>query len=634
MLHLQRREIYKKLTPKTRDFVDKYLEANFGIAKFKVLSPSLGEGGQRAEGVAESKGGIELKSESAQVGIGNISKLINKKNYSENLTPETDPYFTDFHSDFLDFLFPEFEKQMLDGKSMKDMNKAVEKIMQTILKGERICIFSDYDSDGVPGISMMRDFFETIKYENVLYYIPDRHKEGYGLNLSALEKIKSENVKLIITIDLGITNIKEVDFINDSGMEVIITDHHLPIETEDGQSLPRAYAILNHKQNSCSYADKNLCGSGVVFKLICELFAYIKLHSLYEIKEGSEKWLLDLVGIATIADMVPLVGENRAIAIYGLFVLSKTRRQGLREVIKNSKTEIDKITEDDIAFSIAPRVNAASRMDHPVHAFNMFSNNLKLGLDSAHYLETLNTTRKESVASIVKKVHKILDEKKIVGELREVVVIGDSDWTPGILGLVASNVVDRYKLSCFVWGKGDDAKNFKGSCRSAGDIHVVKMMSEVKDLFTHFGGHEAAGGFALDFKNLHKLEGELNKNYEKSLLPKKEKEGSADKNNFIEIDLEDVSSEFLKGLSLIGPFGVGNPKPSFKIKNLDSFEVKRFGKKMEHIKINLQTRSAKREAIKFFADREKEKELVQNVHELFYAIEPGWRTSVPRLRVV
>jgi single-stranded-DNA-specific exonuclease len=341
--------------------------------------------------------------------------------------------------------------------------------------------------------------------------------------------------------------------------------------------------------------------------------------------------------------MVPLVGENRLLAIYGLHVLRQTKRPGLRKLLENSKTTLSTLSEDDVAFSIAPRVNAASRMDHPVHAFNMFSLDVKLGTDSAHHLESLNTTRKESVAAIMKKVYKTLDEKFMIAEIPNIIVAGDSDWAPGILGIIASNIMEKYGRSVFVFGKGEKENSYKGSCRSIGDVHVVELMSLTSNLYTHFGGHESAGGFSLLFKNLHKLDAELNKNYQKAVkkdLQQIEHERREARtvdsvhNTSLAIDLEDVTSEFITGLSLIGPFGVGNPKPTFTIRNIQSFEVKRFGKKSEHLKITLQSRTTTREAIQFFVDKEKEKELAQHVRELHFTLEPGWQGGAPRLKII
>ena len=226
---------------------------------------------------------------------------------------------------FENFLFPEYEKNLLDGRAMHDMQKAVERIVRAISENQKICVFGDYDCDGVPGTALLRDFFTKINYQNVIYYIPHRHTEGYGLNKEALVKIGLEDVKLLITIDLGTTNVEEVAFANSLGIDTIITDHHLPISSEDGEVLPKAYAILNNKKTSCNYANKDLCGSGTVFKLVVEVSrelrriyeedkttsAKLKKLGIVETKEGQEKWLWDLVAIATIADMVPQTHENR-----------------------------------------------------------------------------------------------------------------------------------------------------------------------------------------------------------------------------------------------------------------------------------------------------------------------------------
>lgn len=637
MLHKKRAYIYKGLSEKTRKFVDEYMREVFGVEKY------VGEPGLEGLKDLQEKGDTSsVKSVS-----GNLGKILEKKKYSNEVVDESgeDVYFKDFNPEFLKVLFPKFESTLHDPFLMKDMQKVVERVVQAILNNETICIYGDYDCDGVPGTALVRDFFEAIKYDKVIYYIPDRHKEGYGLNVGALDKLKStpnpsftkgeedKGVSLLITIDLGTTNVKEVEYANSLGMDVIITDHHLPITTEDGELLPKAYAIINNKQASCNYPDKNLCGSGTVWKLIQAIVLYNEEKKIWDLGKGVHKWMLDLVGIATIADMVPLVGENRTLAIYGMHVVKQTKREGLRTVLKNAKVELEKLNEDDVAFGIAPRVNAASRMDHPVHALNMFSRDLKLGLDSAHHLEGLNQTRKESTANIMRKVHKILDERKLESQLPQVVVIGDSDWAPGLLGLISSAVTEKYGLTSFVWGRGEDEKIFKGSCRSAGDIHLVKLMTEHAELFDHFGGHEEAGGFAIHFDKIHELEKKLNdkKILDKCLLPKHEEE---ENKKVFEIDLEDVTSEFIAGLNLLGPFGVGNEKPIFKIKNIQSFEMQRFGKKGEHLKIVLQSRTTKREAIKFFVDAQKEKELAQSVRELRFVLEPGFRNGPVRLRIV
>lgn len=641
-------------------------------------------------------------------------------------------------SEFENFLFPDFEKTILSGKAIHDMERAVERILRAIEKGERICVYGDYDCDGVPGTALLRDFFEKINYHNVIYYIPHRHTEGYGLNKTAISKIHSgnfeeeiadgevvidanistdditsekigkeeyqetdktglnnscleknelekkreekekveeregknkstsfkggEKTKLLITIDLGTTNIEEIDFANELGIDVIITDHHLPLENEDGQILPKAYAIINNKKNNCNYTNKDLCGSGTLFKLVTEILE--NLRNIFETKEknkyekvgiklpqkGYEKWLLDLVAIATIADMVPLTHENRTLSIYGLYVLSKTNRVGLQTLFKNAKTDLVKVNETDIAFTIAPRINSASRMAHPKIALSMFSQNLEEGIGAAHELEELNTSRKETTKNIVKKIYKILDERienSKEKKLPEIVVIGSSDWNAGILGILASKVLEKYNVNVFVFGQDEsDEKKFKGSCRSRGDIHLVKLMTATKEMFLHFGGHELAGGFSLSFENLHLLETELNKNIKHARienLTKQKKEDS--KNNFIKISLHEISNDLLNALNLIGPFGVGNPKPIFKIENVLETRSDRFGKSKEHLKLKLTgvnfsknsySKKIEIEAIKFFVEKEEEEKILElhKNRELFFEIEPGWMSGNPRLRII
>jgi single-stranded-DNA-specific exonuclease len=651
MLHLQRQSTYKRLQPKTKEFVDDYLQNILNIQKYRESANNISH-----ETQIDAKSAEDNQQETKINNIGNISKIIAKKDFKnevscENL--ESDTYFDDCSNEFMNFLFPEFETNLHDPLEMKDMQKAVDKIVKSILENKKICIYGDYDCDGVPATALMRDFFEAIKYENVIYYIPDRHKEGYGLNMKAVESLAEQGINLLITLDLGTTNIKEIERANKLGIETIITDHHLPLSGDDGEILPPAYAVLNHKRAGCNYKDKNLCGSGIAYKLISALIAHNEIHQIWKIGTGLHKWILDLVGIATIADMVPLVGENRTLAIYGMHVIKNTKREGLRRLISNGKVDINMLTETDIGFTIAPRINAASRMKHPRISLAMLSRDVKISLDAAGELEELNTLRKDTTKNIMKKVYKVLDEKKMQEEVSgvkmEVIVIGDSTWSAGILGIIASNIVDKYGKTTFVYGGSeieDGVEIFKGSVRTAGDIHVVQLMSQTSDLFTHFGGHAQAGGFAIEFKNLLNLEIELNEkeNLEKARLNNdldnkkegEEGESNVDNNtkNIFEIDLEDVSSEMLAGLSLIGPFGVGNPRPLFKIRDLISKEFVRFGKANEHVKVILQSRNAKREAIKFFCDKEKEKALQENFHEASFEIEPGWRSGPARLKII
>ena len=292
-----------------------------------------------------------------------------------------------------EFFTPVYTRDLHDPFLLKDMEKAVERILSAIEKKESIVIYSDYDADGIPGGAMLRSFFDTISYERVKNYIPHRHDEGFGLHTDAVESLAKEGANLIITIDCGIGDIAAAEVAKKHGVDLIITDHH-----ESGEVLPDAYAIIDHKQPGCSYPEQILCGAGVAFKLVQAMLS----RNRFGLKEGYEKWLLDLVGIATLSDMVPLTGENRALAHFGLMVLRKSPRPGLQAMWKKLRINQRYIEEDDIGFSFSPRINAASRMGHPMDAFHLlFAKNEGDALSAVECLESLNKERKTVVAQTV-----------------------------------------------------------------------------------------------------------------------------------------------------------------------------------------------------------------------------------------
>lgn len=262
------------------------------------------------------------------------------------------------------FMNVDYEKHTHDPFLLKDMEKVVERILRAIKNDEKVCVYSDYDADGVPGAVVLSDFFKKIGFKNFFVYIPHRNLEGFGLNDEAIQKIFEQDAKLIITIDCGIADISQVDLANLKKIEVIITDHH-----ECGAILPAAYAIINPKQPGCNYPEKYLCGSGLIFKVVQALIA----RGNFGLVPGWEKWLLDMVGLATLSDMVPLTGENRVFAKFGLQVLRKSPRLGLMKLLKDNGLKQRDLTEDDVVFTITPRINAASRMGSPETAFQMLS---------------------------------------------------------------------------------------------------------------------------------------------------------------------------------------------------------------------------------------------------------------------
>lgn len=486
------------------------------------------------------------------------------------------------------FLNPNYDRDTYDPFLMKDMDKVVERILEAIEKNQKILIYSDYDADGIPGAVILHDFFKKIGYDNFENYIPHRHNEGYGLTVDAIKKFAEEKVNLIITVDCGISDIKEVDEANKNKIDVIITDHHIV-----GNKIPKAYAILNPKQEDCNYPDSELVGAGVVFKLVQALIQ----KGNFEIKKGWEKWLLDMVALATISDMVPLKNENRTFAYFGLNkVLRISPRYGLMHLLRKLNINQRTLVEDDLSFMVTPRINVASRIDDPMKAFHLLATDDEIeARELSNYLDDLNKKRKTLVATIVKEVNKKLKER----EIGNVVVIGSPKWNAGVLGLVASSLVEKHNKTCFVWGDG-----FKGSCRSCGEIDVVDLMNNAeKNTFLNIGGHKMAGGFTVADDKIHFLEEKLNQSYEIVKKNGIKNEVLIDK----KVSLDEINWENYKLIEKLAPFGVGNPKPVFHIEDIEIFNVRVFGKQNDHL--GLDFRNSKNQnisAIQFFSNNVKE----------------------------
>lgn len=495
------------------------------------------------------------------------------------------------------FFNPDYDRDLHDPFLFYDMERACVRLFEAIDNNQKIVVYADYDCDGIPGAVIMKDLFKNINYENYEVYIPERNSEGYGLNMEALEEFVKKEVKLLITIDLGITAVAEVAQAEMYGIDVIITDHHIPHEI-----LPRAYAILNPKVvnpiNEASYPEKMLCGAGVIFKFAQ---GFIKKYGeFYKTKEGAEKWMLDMAGLATLSDMVPLLGENRAIAYFGLKVLRKSPRPGLQKLL--SKMNIDQryLVEDDVGFMIAPRLNAASRMDSPMRAFELLATDdaVEAGVLATH-LTKINDERKSIVTSIMREVHKKFEIRQTEESLREVIVIGNPAWRVGVLGLVAGKICDEYERPVFVWGK-DENDLIKGSCRSEGSVSVVELMTETREHFLEFGGHEQAGGFTVHSDKIHFLEEALSVSFHKV-----KKEVSVSEINYdVKINLSDVNMKTWKEIEKLAPFGLANPKPVFLFENVKIEKIKKFGKNGsgEHLEIIFKDdRGHQVKAISFFS---------------------------------
>lgn len=495
-------------------------------------------------------------------------------------------------ADYDKFLNPSYEDHTYDPYLMHDMQKACVRIYEATEAGEKIVIYSDYDCDGIPAAVIMHDFFKKIKYENFSIYIPDRHSEGYGLNSDAIDKFINEKVDLLITFDLGITAVAEVTNAQSAGIDVIITDHHLPHEV-----VPPAFAILNPKQIGCNYPDKMLCGAGLAFKLVQALV--IKYGEYWNIQKGWEKWLLDMAGVATLSDQVPLLDENRVLAYYGLKVLKKNHRAGLQQFWRSAKLDISNLVEDDITFTLAPKINAASRMDSPMRAFELLATTdiTEAGVLTKHLMK-LSDERKYTVAQIMKEVNKVMAKR----EQRSVVVIGNPSWRVGVLGIVASKIVDEYKKPAFVWGM-EGADVIKGSCRGYGNLNLVDLMSALPEgsLIEH-GGHAMAGGFAVSHEEVHFLEERLVEAHKTFAM---DGEVVSPYNVEADISIDDVTNDNYKVIESMAPYGVGNPKPVFMFRNVPVNSVKEFGKEANHLEVTFMNEMGRIvKAIAFFKTRD------------------------------
>lgn len=555
------------------------------------------------------------------------------------------------------FLNPSYERDIGNPFEIYGIKEAVNRIIEAIKNEEKIVIYSDYDCDGIPGGVLLRTVFFDIGYP-VEIYIPHRHNEGYGIHKHAIDKLKEEGVTLVITVDSGIANIEEVEYAKSVGVEFIITDHHLPVtKTRDEglgtrksnsknrkdadlklktenlklvQIVPDAVAVINSKQDNCTYHDDMLCGCAVAWKLACALLNKLKKENILEnvskLKDGYEKWLLDLVAISTISDMVPLQKENRALAHFGLKVLRQTKRHGLNYIFNSQRISKSFLTEDDIAFTIAPRINAASRMGDPIQAHNMlYERDVNMAESFALEIEALNTQRKSEVKDIVDNISFDHDVYK-----NDVVVVGDEKWGPGILGLIAQKIIDETGKPVFVWGKGE-GEHMKGSCRSLGNISVVDLMVHVgHDVLISWGGHEGAGGFVVEKEKINLLSDALNESIKH--VPRKDLENKKDEID-CELNLNEINEETYKAIEVLSPFGVGNRKPLFIFTKVMPSLIRWLGKKGEHLEVVYRNEKGKDiKAIKFFADKELAEKLKER-HDLCAHIEKSYFGGKVELRL-
>ncbi len=437
-----------------------------------------------------------------------------------------------------------------------DMEKAAQRVLSAKNKGERVAVYGDYDVDGVTGTAILLLTLKDLGID-VTYYIPHRYSEGYGMNNSAVKKLFDEGVRLIVTVDCGISNLLEIEYANSLGMEVVVTDHHNP-----PAELPKAYALVNPKLIDGDHSARELSGAGVAFK-----FAW-GLYRTAGIKDSSNLMdMFDLAGLGTIADIVPLLDENRILAVYGLKSLNNCNRAGLKSLIESVGIK-KKITSSSVNFAIAPRLNSAGRLEHASLSVELLITRDQLKARTlALELNRLNSKRQ----SIGKQIQEEVFSKIGENPEKSIVLCGNS-WNPGVIGIVASQVVEKYYRPAVLIGLNEGIG--RGSARSIDGINIFGALNECRDLFSDFGGHKKAAGFEVVEDNIPELIRRLKEIIDEmmsdeDLMPTLEIETV--------LDPREITMGLASELELLDPHGEDNPPPVFASYGLKLIDMRRVG---------------------------------------------------------
>ncbi len=465
-----------------------------------------------------------------------------------------------------DFFRPNFEK-LHDPFLMKDMIEATSRIKTAIEKKEKIMIFGDYDVDGTCSVALLSMFLQSAAGLSVIEYIPDRVSEGYGISFNAIDFAKSSEIKLIIALDCGIKAFKQVDYAKENNIEFIICDHHSPDD-----KIPNAIAILNPKRNDCSYPYKDLCGCGVGFKLIQGINTSLSLNK-------DLIYYLDLVSLAIAADVVPLTGENRIMSFLGLQIINSNPKPGLYSLLK-LKPKKEYIISD-LMFHVAPRINAAGRINHANKALKLImSNNQQESDQLSNELELLNSKRKLLEKEMTEEAFNQAEQSKN----KSSIVVYSSNWNKGVIGIVASRLVDKFYKPTAVFTDSSNGM-LSASLRSIKEIDLNVVLESCSHILEQHGGHKYAAGLVIKNENL-----QMFKEVFESAVENSHKEKVIEQELNIEsiINFDQITPKFFRILKQFEPFGTGNRAPIFLTENI-SLKGKPFelGKDKEHIKLNL-----------------------------------------------
>lgn len=469
-------------------------------------------------------------------------------------------------------------KSLRNPFEISDMEKAAERIAKAVMNHERICIYGDYDVDGITATALLYIFLMQCG-ANVSYYIPNRLEEGYGLNKEAVKEIAARKTNLIITVDCGISAVQEVLEASIHGMDIIITDHHQP-----SKELPvAAYAIINPMREDDTYPNKTLAGVGVAFKTVMALRFVLKKYDFFKQEVPNIRNLLDIVTLGTIADVMPLVDENRIFVRHGLELMSgENVRIGIDELKKTveSLSASKKMKTSNIGFQLAPRINAMGRMASSEKSFKLLvTQNRSEAKQLALELDNENKYRQMIERDILQQTYDLI-EKNQYAELQSGLVIASDNWHPGVIGIVASRVVDKYFKPTVILT--EDNGVYKGSARSIPGFHLYDGLSSLSDILISFGGHKYAAGVKLEKKNLEEFRNRFNEVVKTSL---KEEDFIPEIYIDAEIDSKDITNEVMQWLEKLEPYGQGNKEPVFFMKKVFKYQIETFvGKNFNHLK--------------------------------------------------
>lgn len=483
-----------------------------------------------------------------------------------------------------EFLRPKYE-EAIDPFLLPDMAKAVERIRQAVERGEKVLIYGDYDVDGVTASTVLYDALTLAGVAGVEVMLPNRFTDGYGMSKKVVQKAQETGAKLVVTVDCGSRNEEIIKELAGAGVDTVVTDHH-----ECGATLPEAAAVVNPKRKDVEVPAelKELAGVGVAFK------AAQALVKEGMIPEGQEKWLLDLVALGTVCDSMRLVGENRRLCHYGLKVLAKTRRPGLKELMRTAGVKT--LNGEAIGYQMGPRLNAAGRMDSAEKALAVLMEKRKIvAVQAAAELEALNDERRKAQAAALKEIRER-------GLVEGPVIIEQGDWHEGVLGIIAGRLVEEYKRPAFVLTTVDGV--LKGSGRSFGEFNLAEMLDVCAQYTIGGGGHAAACGVKLEPGRLEDFRRAVKAYYEGLGLENQERFLGVQEDIAVE-DFEEFTLELLDELKELEPYGEGNQEPVFLLPEVRVMEASRLGTEGKHLRLMVWNKAGKRmKLLEFYAPEE------------------------------